>query len=76
MEIVWSFSERRCRFESKRGCLGSPASCFQFGLGGRVGSGEQWMSWIELSDLVEIIIWAIEGDYEGSLNAVSPNPSY
>jgi uncharacterized protein (TIGR01777 family) len=58
----------------KGGAMARLLPAFQFGLGGRVGSGEQWMSWIELSDLVEIIIWAIEGDYEGTLNAVSPNP--
>ena len=47
---------------------------FKLGLGGVVGSGTQWMSWIELHDLVKIFTWAIEGDFSGSLNAVSPSP--
>ena len=56
------------------GALARLLPAFQLGLGGRVGSGEQWMSWIALSDLIKIILWSIEGDFNGTLNAVSPNP--
>ena len=58
----------------KGGALARLLMPFKLGLGGVVGSGTQWMSWIELHDLVKIFIWAIEGDFSGSLNAVSPNP--
>lgn len=47
---------------------------FRFGLGGVVGSGDQWMSWIELRDLVRVILWAIQSDHSGALNAVAPTP--
>lgn len=48
---------------------------FLMGLGGPIGSGRQWMSWIHLSDLVRLFIAALEdGKFRGSLNATSPNP--
>lgn len=47
---------------------------FRLGLGGVVGSGDQWMSWIELRDLVAVILWAIQADFSGPLNAVAPSP--
>jgi uncharacterized protein len=48
---------------------------FKFGLGGRLGSGKQWMSWIALEDAVGIICSAIANEnLAGPLNAVSPNP--
>lgn len=47
---------------------------FRIGLGGVVGSGNQWMSWIELADCVRIILWVLQSDYSGALNAVAPSP--
>jgi uncharacterized protein (TIGR01777 family) len=47
---------------------------FKLGLGGRVGSGKQWWSWIALDDLVAAIRFALEGDIGGPINLVSPNP--
>jgi hypothetical protein len=48
---------------------------FRAGLGGRVGTGRQWMSWISLDDAIGAILFAIaRGDVEGPLNAVSPEP--
>lgn len=45
---------------------------FQFGLGGVIGTGNQWMSWIALDDLVDIFVWAIENDsVHGTINATS-----
>ena len=48
---------------------------FLFGLGGPFGKGDQYMSWIALDDLIDIIAFAI-GDkrYSGVINAVSPQP--
>jgi uncharacterized protein (TIGR01777 family) len=47
---------------------------FKMGLGGRLGSGTQYMPWIHLSDLVRIIIEALENEeMVGPINAVSPN---
>jgi uncharacterized protein len=48
---------------------------FRLGLGGRLGSGEQWMSWIALGDAVEIVCAAIANDeFSGALNVVAPSP--
>jgi uncharacterized protein (TIGR01777 family) len=48
---------------------------FKFGLGGRLGTGKQWMSWIALDDAVGIICSAISNDnLSGPLNVVTPNP--
>ncbi len=48
---------------------------FKLGVGGRVGSGEQWMSWIDRDDVVRFIEWAIDNrDARGVYNATSPEP--
>lgn len=48
---------------------------FKFGLGGVVGSGAQYMSWITLQDLVRVVTQALEQEnLRGSVNAVSPHP--
>lgn len=47
---------------------------FRLGLGGRVGSGKQWWSWITMDDLVRVTSFAVDSDLEGPLNVVSPNP--
>jgi uncharacterized protein (TIGR01777 family) len=48
---------------------------FRLGLGGRIGSGEQWMSWIHRDDLVALFAFALErADVRGALNGVAPKP--
>ncbi len=48
---------------------------FKLGLGGRVGRGTQWMSWISLSDEVAAIMHAIsDDDLSGPINATAPEP--
>ncbi len=48
---------------------------FEYGLGGPMGDGEHWMSWIERDDAVRLIIHALATpDLEGPVNAVAPNP--
>jgi uncharacterized protein (TIGR01777 family) len=48
---------------------------FRFGVGGRLGSGRQWMSWIALSDIVRAMTFAMRADsVAGAVNLVSPNP--
>ncbi len=47
---------------------------FKLGAGGKVGSGDQYMSWISLSDLCRVIVFAIETSaLKGPVNAVAPN---
>jgi uncharacterized protein (TIGR01777 family) len=48
---------------------------FRLGLGGRVGSGRQWWSWVSLDDLVSAYVLALEGDLAGPVNLASPNPA-
>jgi uncharacterized protein (TIGR01777 family) len=48
---------------------------FQFFAGGRIGSGQQWMSWITLHDTVEVIRLALQNRaISGALNVVAPSP--
>lgn len=61
---------------SKRGgALAQMLPPFRMGLGGRIGSGRQWMSWIALADAVRLMRVALEdAAWMGSYNAVSPQP--
>ncbi|GJM16525.1 MAG: hypothetical protein DHS20C13_18520 [Thermodesulfobacteriota bacterium] len=48
---------------------------FKLGLGGRIGDGKQYWSWIAIDDLIRIIYSLLNNkDLEGPVNAVSPNP--
>jgi uncharacterized protein (TIGR01777 family) len=48
---------------------------FKFGVGGRIGSGRQWMSWITLEDVVSVIRKALENRaVSGPVNVVAPQP--
>ena len=51
------------------------AAITRTGLGGRLGSGRQWMSWIALDDLTDIYLRAIvDPTLVGTVNAVAPQP--
>ncbi len=57
------------------GALGTMLLPFKLGVGGVVGSGKQWMSWISLDDHIAVINFAIENEnLRGAVNSVSPNP--
>jgi uncharacterized protein (TIGR01777 family) len=57
------------------GALPKMITPFKFGLGGRLGSGNQWMPWIVLEDAVGIAHAAIADErFAGVLNVVAPNP--
>ena len=48
---------------------------FKMGLGGRLGDGTQWTSWIHIDDVVSLICHAIENtSLRGPVNATAPNP--
>ena len=57
------------------GAIDKMLPLFKLGLGGRLGSGKQWVPWIHVHDLVSMIQWAIENDsVTGPINASAPNP--
>jgi uncharacterized protein (TIGR01777 family) len=48
---------------------------FKLGLGGRIGSGRQWWSWVTLPDTVAAYRFVLENDIAGPVNLSSPNPA-
>lgn len=57
------------------GALTKMAAPFKFFMGGPLGSGKQWMSWIQLEDLLRLFLLGIENPLAcGPINATSPNP--
>jgi uncharacterized protein (TIGR01777 family) len=57
------------------GALAPLLPLFRLGLGGRVGSGQQWFSWIHLQDLVGLLRYVVEHpDATGAINGVAPEP--
>ena len=56
------------------GALEKLLPIFEKGVGGPVGHGRQWMSWIHIEDLVQMFSFHLEKDTEGVYNAVSPAP--
>ena len=57
------------------GALPQMARPFRLGVGGKIGSGRQWMSWISLADVVAILKFCLEnGAVRGAVNLVSPHP--
>ncbi len=57
------------------GALEKMLPIFRLGLGGRLGSGRQWMSWISLEDVVGAIRFALDtSSLDGPVNLTSPHP--
>jgi uncharacterized protein (TIGR01777 family) len=60
---------------SKGGALQRMLTPFKLGLGGRIGSGTQYMSWVSIDDEVGAIVHALTSDsVVGALNATAPSP--
>jgi len=47
---------------------------FRLFMGGVIGSGNQWIPWIHIKDIVNIYLFSLNNKIEGAVNAVSPNP--
>jgi uncharacterized protein (TIGR01777 family) len=61
--------------DSSGGALGKMLPPFRLGLGGPVGGGRQYISWIHAEDLVEIMLTALEQEaWSGPINATAPEP--
>jgi uncharacterized protein (TIGR01777 family) len=57
------------------GALATMLTPFRMGIGGRLGSGRQWMPWIHINDMVGLMLHASRNDaIRGPMNAVAPRP--
>ena len=56
------------------GSLGRMLPLFKFGLGGKLGSGKQWWSWITLHDQIRAINFLLNSKLTGPVNLTAPNP--
>jgi len=60
---------------SEGGALPKMMLPFKFGVGGRIGDGKQWMSWVALEDVVAVLRLAIiKRELRGPINVVAPEP--
>jgi len=57
------------------GALGRMLTPFKLGVGGRIGNGKQWWSWVSMDDLVAAYRLALEGNLAGPITLASPNPA-
>lgn len=59
----------------KGGALAKMITPFKLGLGGKMGDGKHWMSWIAIDDLIALFHFALENEeLHGAINATAPNP--
>lgn len=56
------------------GALARMLPVFRLGLGGPLGRGTQWVSWIHLEDLIELVMFLMTSDVRGPVNATAPHP--
>ncbi len=59
---------------ARGGALKKQLPLFKFGLGGKMGSGTQWQSWISIDDEVAAIAHLLTSDTTGAVNLTAPNP--
>ncbi|MGI9606348.1 MAG: TIGR01777 family oxidoreductase, partial [Acidimicrobiales bacterium] len=59
---------------SEGGALAEQLPFFKLGLGGRIGSGQQFLSWITLDDQIGAILHLLEHDVSGPVNLTAPHP--
>lgn len=59
---------------AKGGALDKMIPLFRLGLGGKLGKGTQWVSWIHREDLVSVILFIMSSHLKGVVHAVSPHP--
>jgi uncharacterized protein (TIGR01777 family) len=61
--------------DARGGAVAKMLPIFRLGIGGPLGNGKQWMSWIAMPDLLDVIVLALEREsIEGPMNAVAPEP--
>lgn len=60
--------------DARGGALKRMLPPFKMGVGGKLGNGKHWMSWIHLDDLASLFQFALAKPVSGALNGVAPNP--
>jgi uncharacterized protein (TIGR01777 family) len=60
--------------DARGGALPRMLPPFKMGVGGRLGNGRHWMSWIHLDDLASLYQFALANPLSGAVNGVAPNP--
>ncbi len=60
--------------DKDEGAVGKMLLPFKLGIGGRLGSGDQWWSWIALQDVVRAICHLLTSTLSGPVNLTAPNP--
>jgi uncharacterized protein (TIGR01777 family) len=56
------------------GALAPQLPFFKLGIGGRIGDGSQWWSWISIDDMVHALLWLMTNDVHGAVNLTAPTP--
>ena len=88
VSIYWEHEADKCRSDVRLvksrlgvvlaregGALPKMLTPFKFFVGGAIGTGKQWMSWIHITDVCRLFLWCIENqDVKGVVNFVAPNP--
>lgn len=59
---------------SDGGLLDPMTPLFKLGIGGKLGDGKQWWSWISMKDEIRALMYLIDSDLSGPVNLVAPNP--
>lgn len=73
-KIRWVILRVGVVFSEKGGALEKMVAPIQAGVGGALGDGKQYISWIDIDDLVNMYIFAAEQEIRGIYNAVAPDP--
>lgn len=72
---VTTFMRTGLVFAAKGGALGRMVPLFKAGLGGKLGDGKQWWSWISLNDEIRAIDFLLSNELAGPVNLTSPFPA-
>ncbi len=69
-----TFSRTGIVLDAHGGALPKLLPLFKLGVGGRMGSGQQWWSWVSIDDEIRALRWLIENDVSGPANLTAPQP--
>ena len=56
------------------GALREQLLAFKLGLGGKIGSGDQYLPWVSIDDVVRALLYLVDGDMAGPVNVTAPSP--